>query len=98
MATVLKHTLCTSCGSRHHFTLAGGELVTRKHYEYRCPETGQPAKLQPDDEGEVFHAPPQGAVLLAPALGLAPTRGGSGGRPGQPQNQGRDDPGPASTT
>jgi hypothetical protein len=69
MATVLKHTLCTSCGHRHHFTLAVGQLDTGKQYEYRCPETGQPAKLKPEQEGEAVHAPPQGAVVLAPTAG-----------------------------
>jgi hypothetical protein len=67
MAPVLKHTLCTSCGHRHHFTLASGELNTAEQYEYHCPKTGQPAKLRPEQEGQAAHAPLQGGVLLSPA-------------------------------
>jgi hypothetical protein len=65
MATVLKHTLCTSCG--HHFTLGAGELGASKHFAYRYPETGRPAKLRLEHEGEVVHALPQRTVVPSPA-------------------------------
>jgi hypothetical protein len=67
MASVLKHTLCTSSGHQHHFTLAVGQLDVTQQYTYRCPETGKTAKLQPEHDGEVVQAPPQGAVLLSPS-------------------------------
>ena len=71
MAQLLKHLECACCGHRHHFCLPVGTLVTDRHYEYVCPETGQNARLRPTSGGEAVAHYPQGAVELVAFAGTA---------------------------
>jgi hypothetical protein len=68
MPSVLKHAECPTCGHRHHFCLPQDEVVPGRTYEYVCPETGRKSMLQPDAWSEQVTSPPQGAVVLTPAL------------------------------
>jgi hypothetical protein len=67
MSSLLKHVQCASCGHRHHFCLAEGDLAAAREYDYVCPETGHHATLRPDGEAEAVHYWPQGAVQLTPS-------------------------------
>jgi hypothetical protein len=68
MPSLLKHTECPACGHRHHFCLITGDLVTGRTYAYVCPETAKKAMLRPTSAAEVVQSPPQGAVVLSPAV------------------------------
>jgi hypothetical protein len=76
MPSVLKHTACTACGHRHHFCFLGDDLTPGQECEYVCPETALKARLVSMMAPEIFHSPPQGAVVLEriahPALETAP--------------------------
>jgi hypothetical protein len=76
MPSILKHTECPACGHRHHFCFLGDDLTPGQECEYLCPETSQKARLRPTAVPEIFHCPPQGAVVLQriahPPLQTAP--------------------------
>jgi hypothetical protein len=65
MATLLKSTVCASCGQLHHFVLRHGVLSTAREYEFRCPQTKEKARLTPTTAGEEVRFPPPGAVFLS---------------------------------
>jgi hypothetical protein len=64
MLSLLRDAECQACGTRHNFCLAFGELVPSRPYDYVCPQTGKPARLQSSHAGEAVAHYPQGAVNL----------------------------------
>ena len=70
MPSVLKHTECPACRTRHHFCLPAGDVAAGRGYAFVCPVTGDRAVLTAAAPGEAAAHSPQGAVELV-ALGEA---------------------------
>ena len=68
MATLLSHTECKTCGTRHNFCYGGGHIVVGQEYQYTCPMTGKRSSLWPWEAGDPVQHAPQGAVQLLPAV------------------------------
>jgi hypothetical protein len=97
MPSLLKHTECPACGHRHHFCFAGDDLLPGREYAYVCPETAKKATLRPMSAAEIIHFPPQGAVVLTPAVYHSPpipghelTQGTATGKPLPPSLPGSE--------
>jgi hypothetical protein len=63
----LQSVVCPACGHGHTFSLPVGGSVART-YGYTCPETGQPAAIDPRGQWEASEHPSQGAVVLEPIM------------------------------